>query len=531
MTNKLKCTRCGGPTRKDGTRDGRQRYVCKNKACALETSRAPTNDPNASAGIDKAISRAIARDIKARSNTVKRYVITAAQNATPVHRPFLEALHSYCEFAGAELIVVPIRYANPTSVWSQAAQSHDWWAEEVIPFLTQERAPLGDHMVLLGDIKTQPTASRPLDGFETISGPRSAIIAHPKLELMAIPTPSQRLPKLLTTTGAVTVRNYIDSKAGKKGEFHHTFGAAVVEVTPTGGFHLRQINAVKDGSFHEFGPDGVYQFSSLEKPRRMNAEALVMGDTHARHVCPQVDKATFGKGGMIDWLGVSQVVWHDLHDGETHNHHNEHNLLHNYVMHHSGNADVLKELRGTFAFLADRTRAGVRNIVVDSNHPRWLGRWVNRIDPRKDLQNVVTWAETLQMMAAASRYGAVGPSTPDPFVLWAKRLLPKSVLEQTKFLNADESYVIKGIEVGLHGDKGANGAKGSLSTFAKIGVKSITGDAHSPGIQDGAYRVGTSTPLVLSYTGGPSSWLNTHCVIYSNGKRSLINVIDGNWKG
>jgi hypothetical protein len=465
------------------------------------------------------------------SDSVRRYVITAAQNATPVHKTFLASLLSYCEHRDAELIVVPIRYANPTSRWSKAAQSHDWWAEEVVPYMTQERVALGEHMVLLGDIKTVPTATRPLDGFETISGPRSAIIAHPKLELMAIPTPQQRLPKLLTTTGAVTVRNYIDSKAGKKGEFHHTFGAAVVEVTPSGGFHLRQINAVKDGSFHELGPDGVYEYSALTRPVKVSAKALIMGDTHVRHICPKVDAATFAEGGMIDFLDVDELVWHDLHDGETHNHHDEGHLLINYVKHHAGKSDVMAELRETFKFLSDRTRDGVLNIVVDSNHPRWLSKWVNRIDPRKDVQNVVTWAETLQMMAQHSKYGDSGVKLPDPFVLWAARLLPVETLARTKFLSGDESHTIKGIEVGLHGDKGANGAKGSLRTFAKLGVKTVTGDAHSPGIEDGAYRVGTSTHLTLSYTGGPSSWLNTHCVIYGNGKRSLLNIIDGEWKG
>lgn len=29
---------------------------------------------------------------------------------------------------------------------------------------------------------------------------------------------------------------------------------------------------------------------------------------------------------------------------------------------------------------------------------------------------------------------------------------------------------------------------------------------------------------------GASSWLNTHCLLYANGKRSLINVIDGEWR-
>lgn len=37
--------------------------------------------------------------------------------------------------------------------------------------------------------------------------------------------------------------------------------------------------------------------------------------------------------------------------------------------------------------------------------------------------------------------------------------------------------------------------------------------------------------LVLEYNrGSPSGWMNTHCVIYLNGKRALINIIDGRWR-
>jgi hypothetical protein len=77
----------------------------------------------------------------------------------------------------------------------------------------------------------------------------------------------------------------------------------------------------------------------------------------------------------------------------------------------------------------------------------------------------------------------------------------------------------------MHGDKGPNGARGSLKNLRGVGVKSIIGHSHSPGISEGCYQVGTSSCLRLDYNAGPSGWLNTHCVLYANGKRSLINII------
>ena len=121
-----------------------------------------------------------------------------------------------------------------------------------------------------------------------------------------------------------------------------------------------------------------------------------------------------------------------------------------------------------------------------------------------------------------------GASSPSPFVLWAKRLLPSDY--RSVFLGADESYLIKGVEVGYHGDRGSNGARGNIRQFGKIGVKSVIGHSHTPGIKDGVYQVGTTSLLRLEYNHGPSSWLHTHCLIYRNGKRSLVNIIDGEWK-
>ena len=98
------------------------------------------------------------------------------------------------------------------------------------------------------------------------------------------------------------------------------------------------------------------------------------------------------------------------------------------------------------------------------------------------------------------------------------------------FLKRDQAHMIKDIDVSQHGDLGPNGPRGSVRNLHKMGVKNIIGHSHNPGIKYGTYQVGTSTGR-LEYTRGPSSWLNTHCVIYPNGKRSLISIINGQWRG
>jgi hypothetical protein len=82
----------------------------------------------------------------------------------------------------------------------------------------------------------------------------------------------------------------------------------------------------------------------------------------------------------------------------------------------------------------------------------------------------------------------------------------------------------------MHGHLGPNGARGSIRAFGKIGVRSIVGHGHGPGIKDGVMQVGTSSYLRLGYNKGPSSWLHAHGALYQNGKRSLLIIINGRWR-
>lgn len=94
----------------------------------------------------------------------------------------------------------------------------------------------------------------------------------------------------------------------------------------------------------------------------------------------------------------------------------------------------------------------------------------------------------------------------------------------------DKCYSVKGIELGVHDDKGPDGSCGSRRNLDKIGVKSIVGHSHSPGIFGGTWQTGTSSKLRMGYNTDPSSWMHSHCVVYSNGHRALLNIINGKWK-
>ena len=87
--------------------------------------------------------------------------------------------------------------------------------------------------------------------------------------------------------------------------------------------------------------------------------------------------------------------------------------------------------------------------------------------------------------------GPGGAECVNPFAYWVN----KKGLKAVRCLGTDQSFSVKGVELGMHGHRGPNGARGTLKSFSTIGVKSITGHSHTPGIENGAYQAGTSTSL------------------------------------
>lgn len=451
----------------------------------------------------------------------KRFVITAAQNATPVHDGFFAALQGYCKHTGAELIVIPIRYKNPTSTWTASQSNEEVWAPELQPYLYNQRKKLCPNLVLLGDIKTRPTASGPLTGFEGITHGESGILGHTKLQLKTIPTPQNKMPKILTTTGAVTRKNYTDSKAGKLGEFHHMFGAATVEIKGST-FHLRQIQAMDDGSFI----DDVTEYLPNGKHRKApSALGLILGDIHYRVSDPSVIKATFGSEGMVKRYNPEYVVFHDLLDGMACNPHHRGNPFAALAKRLTDYHLVHKEVEETIDWLIE-VLDGRKGVVVSSNHNNFLSRWVADTDWRQDPDNAWFYLETAMAMLNGTEMLPTGISTPDPFNYWVNLRKQKNI----RTLSRNDSFMIGRIECSLHGDQGPNGARGSIKNLSRLGVLVSSGHGHSPGIEEGHHRGGTSSYLGLDYAQGPSSWLQTHGLIYGNGKRTLINMINGKYR-
>jgi transposase-like protein len=511
------CPSCGSDKIKikgsDRAVSGKPRYRCPD--CQHRTT-APLEDKPEAAPV-----------FNTKLPTSKVYVVTCAQNATKPHAGFLQSLRVYAKRNHAKLLIIPIRYRNPTSRMVRTAEQ--WWHKDVLEHLFAGRGDINDNLCILGDIKIRPTAEDPISGLHGISGQRSAIIGHPKIALQTVATPSHRMPKVIVTTGAVTIENYTDSKAGKKGEFHHSLGAVIVEVRDDEKFNIRHVSAQRDGSFIDWDTHYSRHGARPAKP----AEALVMGDAHLTFMDPDVRTGTFGIGGVIDKLKPRQLVWHDTLDSYSVSpHHYKHPIL-QVVKRKAGLDDGMKEIKDTVNSMVSLTHPWpkMRNIVVPSNHDEHLSRWIADRDWRMDPQNAEFYLETALAMVRGAEMGEGRAHIPDPFKWWAGKLMRPQHKRRFLFLSRGASYEIADIEIGYHGDKGPGGSRGSAMQYRNIGSKTIIGHSHTPKIVDGCYQVGTSSRLALDYNvGPPQTWLHCHCVVYANGKRSLLIMVNGSAK-
>ena len=451
----------------------------------------------------------------------KRFIITAAQNATPVG-PVWKSLLQAASYYDAHLSVIPYRYKNPTSRWTGSQKGSEWWVGDVQPFLCNTRRELNKNLVVIGDVKIVPTAKDPLQGFEAHTGAESSIIGHPNLAFTPVATPGHKMSKIMSTTGSCTLPNYSDTRAGKQGLHQHVAGGLIVEIDG-GSFWLRQLNANKKGEFMDldkyFMPDGV-----MDAPPW---EALVTGDAHVRKIDKTVDRAVFGKGGMVQRYKPKRIFVHDLWDGDTANPYQD--KFEKLAQMKIGADNVEEEIKEAAQFLVERTPDGCEMVVVDSNHDYFLKRWCRDYTWDQVGLNGGFHLETTKFLWNAVHTKENVAQVPSPFKYWIEKFV-EGKGKNIRVLREDESYSVAGVECGMHGHRGKNGSQGSLRNLVTIGVKFVIGHVHTPGIRFGGYAVGLMALLKMGYNKGPSSWLQTMCAIHGGacaGKRQLITIVDG----
>lgn len=477
----------------------------------------------------------------------KKFIISWAQNNTPIHERFLKNMEAYANNINADIHIIAGRYKNPTSIFTD--RDHDRWDPRITKYLDAARHDVHKYCSIMSDVKIQPTAVNPMTGMQGMSGINSCIFGSPKVQMEMIPVLNGCKPKMMLTTGACTVMNYTDSKSGKKGEFHHILGFAIIEIKDDHTFFVRQVMADKNGDFidlyNEAKFEGEYlpiKFEdALEKVRWISnhfgaepnewvgettisevteIEACVLGDIHYGHEDHEVMSQTFK---LLNKLVPKHVVLHDVFDGSSISHHDAKDPFAQYRK----EVKNTNSLKNEIDYMLDQLRhfENFENVViVRSNHDDFLDRWLKNEDWKKQstAKNSMEYMEYSQILL--KQYSEAEE------LMDIKGVIPELINRQYpkfKTLTASDSYIVKGWELSQHGNVGSNGSRGSLNQFRNLNTKVITGHYHSPGRKDGSVSVGTSTKLRIDYNLGASSWLQSHVIIHKNGKVQHINFIDG----
>jgi hypothetical protein len=452
-------------------------------------------------------------ELKETATGFKRFVITTAVTGCKVHDGFLLALKNYCKRNNAMLLIMPC--TDPASKVGLKMDSA--LADEHIVF---DNLQINQNL-FLSSIKLSAKHIDPITGLGRI-GQRngSFIFASPKQRLKLVPTSKMKPPHALMTTGAVTKPNYrteryLSERTAYIATNDHVLGAIVVEVLNNRTFHFRQVQAEKSGHFADLG-----KYYTIDSVSDMRPEAFILGDWHSGQTDPFAAEAW---KQVVALTKPKRLGLHDAFDGLSINHHEQKNITLRAKRAAQNQLSLQMELKRLGADLNELAQGVDELFIVKSNHDEFLERYLAECMYRHDPHNHHVAVKLADKMMHGFDPLQIGVEMYGNLTLEAQKKI--------KWLQRDQDYKIARVECGSHGDKGANGARGSLMAMEAAYGNSITGHTHTAEILRGAWQVGTSSLLRQEYNkGGSSSWIHSSCLLYPNGGRQLISVVNSSWR-
>lgn len=473
---------------------------------------------------------------------IKRYILTSAQNNTKLHGGFWANLIAYTNFLDAKLMVARFTYdkssygakaVKPGKEAKATDKDEAWWDPAIAPFLCDDvpsdkdaRYRLAPGLQWCAEMNILPTAVKPLTGLDNYTGRETAIFPHAALAMGSVATARSEPTKFNYTTGTVTVRNYIAKKEGLKAASRHSYSALIVEVNSDGEWWVRQLEAQEDGTFYDvpdvtpFGNSVKVSFGQVTEEHSI--EAINWGDIHASEIDEDVKELNWGDGGIIDQLKPRHQIMHDIQNFRSRSHHEVKKFGKMFLKHINGVEIVEDEVKVTAALANLADRADTDMIIVSSNHDRHLEQWLDESDFRKDLPNARYYLKAQLARVTAYENGEDWDGNE-----WS--LEDAGVPSDVIFLKQDDSYIIAGIEMAMHGDEGPNGSRGSTMNLGKLGQKVNKGHDHTATILGDVWSAG-ACQLRFGYQSGPSSHSVSHIITFPGGTRSIVTIWEGKWR-
>ncbi|KAA1237146.1 hypothetical protein FHL81_10935 [Agrobacterium tumefaciens] len=90
---------------------------------------------------------------------VHRFILTSAQDDTPVFKPFLDNLHAYATHLDAQLLVSGYTYQK--GLFEDHAAASSVFDPELRDYMVYDRIRLSDDLLFIADANVLPTAANP----------------------------------------------------------------------------------------------------------------------------------------------------------------------------------------------------------------------------------------------------------------------------------------------------------------------------------------------------------------------------------
>lgn len=432
---------------------------------------------------------------------MKTYIITSAQNNTPVHEDFYKCLKKMERKLDADLLVIPFRYKNPTSLFTEKQEADEHWD---VPVIGGE-IDISDKLTV-STIKAIPTTKRPLSGIsELCSGRRSFIVGSPVISHEVVPRLDGE-PSYLLSTGSCTIPNYTDSRSGKLGEFRHKVGAVIVDVRSDGYMHFRHI---------EFNNGRVCDISGTYYPDKRTSKSSVIGAVFGDLHSINCDSSAFQSAKRIAKnIEAKQIVIHDALDFVDNSHHKASDFTHKFKNY--------MPLHGELEYLRAQIRecAAIAPVsLVSSNHDEHLDRWLKDNDPRRLKSGALVrlWCGIVSKISTGDYVNAMHAYYGDS-------------LKSVDFWSRNDNEKIGGFYVSQHGDLGVSGTRGTAVGMSNMPLKTITGHTHSSYRHNDNIVVGSLTPYRMDYSKGFMKNDQGIAVIYGNGTATNLNFVKSGYK-
>ena len=445
--------------------------------------------------------------------SIKRWFITCAQNNTTTHEGFLKAIRFWLKENDATLLVPTIYYKNENLF---SAKEPTWYDHELVPHLVTTDIEVCPGVVLLGGLKTQATAPNPLSAISGLPRGRAGIVGHSQVRMESLPVVVGSEPRLLHTTGSVTLpRIREETKTGKLYLHHHQIAGLILESDGDTWWFRQAVADHETGAFID--KDKRYSSTGI-KPAKPSA-GLVLGDVHVWKEDKVFNTATFGPKGLVQTIKPQVCIVPDVLDFYSASHHHDKDEFKLYQKFLNGQDDVEQEFKDTGEWLQKHSEFFPEGLVVQrSNHDEHPDRWLktkDRVSP-----NNAPFFHKLKSMVydEIKKKHAKKDLDLNVFRLWFQQ--SQYATPKVLFLTRNTPFAIRNIAVEQHGDRGVNGARGGKASFSRAASKMITAHTHEPCIIHGWWSVGSSAEP-MEYEQGLTTHMQAHASISDEGHRTL----------